>query len=212
MLNEKDSLENKMACLEKKNKDLKNENVSLLSKLNDLCEGNTSLKTKIDLVEKQKEVIFQENKSLKRKICEKEKDFVSQKKRKNDSLSHHALHATTNEIKDLKNKMDCLSSNLSTCAFNHTRLESMFSKKQTPSFHAHHHAYVAHHDHTHTHKHTKVYICTHCGRKGHLAKFCYDRLNYFNFANNKKFWVPYNTNPKDPRKYGYQNPHLVYLT
>ena len=98
MLNEKDSLENKMACLEKENKDLKNENVSLIAKLNDLCEGNTILKNKIDLVEKQKEDVFQENKSLKRKICEKEKDFVSQKKKKIDSSSHHAFHATTNEL------------------------------------------------------------------------------------------------------------------
>ena len=66
-----------------------------MSKLNDLCEGNTILKDKINMVEKQKEVVFQENKSLKRKICEKEKDFVSQKKKKNDSLSNHAFHATT---------------------------------------------------------------------------------------------------------------------
>jgi len=49
---EQDSFRDKIACLEKENKSLKNENVSLLSKLNDLCEGNTSLKNKIDLVEK----------------------------------------------------------------------------------------------------------------------------------------------------------------
>ena len=195
MLNEKGSLENKMACLEKENKDLKNENVSLLSKLNDLCEGNTTLKNKIALVEKQKEVVFQENKSLKRKFVEKEKekDFVSKKKKKNDSLSHHALHATTNEINVLKNKMNNLSSTLSSCAFNHTRLESLFQKKQVPHVHAHSHhafAYVAQHDHTPTHKHTKVYTCTHCGRKGHLAKFYYDRLYHFNFAKNKNVKEP----------------------
>ena len=61
---------------------MKNENVSLLSKLNDLCEGNNTLKNKIDLVEKQKEVVFQENKSLKRKICEKEKILFHKRKRK----------------------------------------------------------------------------------------------------------------------------------
>ena len=173
MLKEKDSLANKIACLEKEKEDLKDENVSLMSKLNNLCEGNTILKDKIDLVEKQKEVIFQENKSLKRKICEKGKDFVSQKKKKNDFISHHAFHATTSEINVLKDKINDLSSTLNSCAFNHTRLESMFSKKQTPSIHAHHHAYVAQHDHTSTYKHTKVYVCTHCGRKGHLAKYCY---------------------------------------
>ena len=80
----------------------------------------------------------------------------------------------------------------------------MFSKKQTPHIHAHHNhafAYVAQHDHTPTHKHTKVYVCTHCGRKGHLAKFCYDNINSLNFANYKNVWVPYNkTNPKGPKK------------
>ena len=80
----------------------------------------------------------------------------------------------------------------------------MFSKKQTPHIHAHHNhafAYVARHDHNHTHKHPKVYKCTHCGRKGNLAKYCYDKLDHFNFAKNKNFWVPYNkTNPKGPKK------------
>ena len=126
-----------------------------------------------------------------------------------------SLHATIDdsEIKNLKNKMDSLSSTLNSCAFNHSRLESMFAKKQTPPIHAHHHAYayVARHDHNHTHKHHKVYKCTHCGRKGHLAKFCYDKLHHFNFANKKNFGFLTRLTPKDPRKYGYQNPHLVYL-
>jgi len=203
MLNENDSFRTKVACLEKEKEDLKNENVSLFSKLSDLCEANNILKNKIDLVEKQKETVLQENNSLKRKFVEKEKDFVSQKKKKNDFISHHALHATTSEINVLKNKMNDLSSTLSSCAFNHSRLESMFSKKQTPNIHAHHNhafAYVAQHDHKHSHKHPKVYTCTHCGRKGHLAKFCYDKLHHFNFVNNKNFWVPYKTNPKGPKK------------
>ena len=80
-----------------------NENIFLLSKLNDLCEGNTSLKNKIVLVKKQKEVALNENNSLKRKVISKEKENVSKKKKDNDSHSHHALHATTNEMKFLKN-------------------------------------------------------------------------------------------------------------
>jgi len=49
----------------------------------------------------------------------------------------------------------------------------------------------------------RVYTCTHCGRKSHLERFCYDRLNSVNFANNNvcirkganphglnKIWVP----------------------
>jgi len=215
MLKENDSLRTKVACMEKENEILKNENVSLLSKLNDLCEGNNTLKNKIDLVEKQRESVLQENNSLKRKFIEKEKEFVSKKNKKNDSLSHHALHATTtNEINVLKNKISNLSSTLSTCAFNHSKLESLFSKKQAPHVHAHHHhayAYVAHHDHNHTHKHSKVYTCTHCGRRGHLAKFCYDRIHQLNFANHKNFWVPYKANPQGPkRKWVPKSPPLIF--
>ena len=81
----------------KKNEILKNENIFLLSKLNDLCEGNNALKNKIVLVEKQKEVALHENTSLKRKVISKEKENVSKKKKNNDSQSHHALHATINQ-------------------------------------------------------------------------------------------------------------------
>ena len=108
--------------------------------------------------------------------------------------------------------MDCLSSTLSSCAFNHSRLESLFSKKQTPHIHAQHHhayAYVARHDHTHTHKHIKVYKCTHCGCKGHLAKFCYDKIYALNFAK-KNVWVPYKTNLKDPKEMGTKVPTLFF--
>ena len=40
---------------------------------------------------------------------------------------------------------------------------------------------------------------THCGRKGHLAKFCYDRLNTSNFAN-KFVWVRKGANPLGPKR------------
>ena len=102
----------------------------------------------------------------------------------------------------MKNKINSLSSTLSSCAFNHSRLETLFSKKQTPHVHAHHpfHAYahVARHDHTHTHMHPKVYKCTHCGRKGHLAKFCFDKMHHLNFA--KNVWVPIDANPRGPKR------------
>ena len=103
---------------------------------------------------------------------------------------------------------------MSTCAFNHKKLESLFSKKQTPHIHAHHphHAYAhfARHDHPHTHVHSRVYTCTHCGRKGHLAKFCYDKINVLNFANKKIRFLTMLT-LKDRKENGYQNPHLVFL-
>ena len=119
------------------------------------------------------------------------------------------------EINVLKNKINSLSSTLSSCAFNHKKLESLFSKKQTPHVHAHHshHAYslFARHDHTHTHMHPKVYKCIHCGRKGHLAKFCFDRLHHNNFAKNKNVWVSYKANPQGPkRKWVPKSPPFVF--
>jgi len=79
---------------------LKKDNISLTSKLNDLCEENTFLKNKIILVEKEKEITLNENNSLKRKIILKEKENVSKKNMIVDSHSHHAFHATIdkNEI------------------------------------------------------------------------------------------------------------------
>ena len=60
--------------------------------------------------------------------------------------------------------------------------------------------------------HPKVYKCTHCGRKGHLAKFCFDKLHTLNFANKKNFWVPpYNANPHGPkRKWVPKSPPFIF--
>jgi len=44
-----------------------------------------------------------------------------------------------------------------------------------------------------------VYTCTHCGRKGHLAKFCYDRVHDENLAN-KFVWVRKGANPHEPKR------------
>jgi len=67
---------------------------------------------------------------------------------------------------------------------NHTRLECMLRKKYTPHMHAHPSRHIhAHHAHTHDYVYANVYTCTHCRRKGHLVKFCYDRINALNFTN-----------------------------
>ena len=55
------------------------------------------------------------------------------------------------------------------------------------------------HGHTHQHMYAHVYTCTHCGRKGHLAKFCFDRIHVSNLAN-KFVWVREGTNPHGPNK------------
>ena len=74
-------------------------------------------------------------------------------------------------------------STLSQSAFDHNRLEFMFRKKHVPHVHAHTPWYThAHHDHTHAPMYVREYKCTHCGRKGHLANFFFDRLNSLNFA------------------------------
>ena len=94
---------------------------------------------KINLVEKEKEIALEENNFLKRKIISKEKENISKKKKIVDSHSCHAnnnsCHAfyaiiDKNEIHVLKYRIDCLSSTLSNCAFNHSKLKTLFQKKQ----------------------------------------------------------------------------------
>ena len=87
-------------------------------------------------------------------------------------------------------------------------------KKQVSHVHAHHpqhiYAHFVRHDHTHSHVHTKVYKCTDCGHKGHLVKFCYDKINAINFAN-KNVWVPNHANPRGPkRKWVPKSPPFVF--
>ena len=58
----------------------------------------------------------------------------------------------------------------------------------------------AHHAHTHTtHMHARVCQCTHYGRKGHLTKFYFDKINHIKFAN-KNVWVPIVSNSRGPKK------------
>jgi len=156
----------------------------LTSKLDFVLKENDSLKNKIISISKELDLIFNENKSL-----------------KND-LSSHVCHASVasssslpiacstlsssikNDINILKKNIDCLGSTLSQCAMNHARLEFMFRKKQIPPIHAHKPRHThAPHVHTHNTMYAHVYTCTHCGRKGHLTKFCYDRVHDVNLAN-----------------------------
>ena len=66
------------------------------------------------------------------------------------------------------------------------------------------------HVHTHNTMYAHVYTCTHFGRKGHLAKFCFDRLHDVNLANNF-VWAREGANPMDPKRYGYQNLYHLFL-
>ena len=84
----------------------------------------------------------------------------------------------------------------------HKKLEFMFHKKHAPHVHAHHTRHThASHVHTHDSMYAHVYTCTHCGRKGHLVKFCYNRVHNVNFAN-KFVWFGKVLTPMDPIEYG----------
>ena len=120
------------------------------------------------------------------------------------------------EISSLKSQMSDFEKVLKDCAFNTKKLEEKFSKKNTShdkvshakiphahtsnntshakSFHAHN--ANAHKSHTHyAFKYGRVYRCTYCGKNGHLAKFCYDKLH----SSNNLVWVN-GSNPHGPKK------------
>ena len=100
----------------------------------------------------------------------------------------------------LKKNVDCLGSSLSQCIMDHKRLEFMFRKKHTPHMHEHHSRHThAHHAHTHDSLYARMYTCTHCCHKDHLAKFYYDRIHALNFAS-KNIWVRRATNPHGLKK------------
>ena len=85
------------------------------------------------------------------------------------------------------------------CYEPHT-VESMFRKKQVPNVHAHK-SWHTHAPHVPTHNtmYARVYTCTHCGRKGHLVKFYYDRIHDSNFAN-KFVWVRKGAKSHGPKR------------
>ena len=65
--------------------------------------------------------------------------------------------------------------------------------------HTLHSIHMPHHVHPHATMYARVYSCTHCGRKGHLAKFYYDILSALVFAN-ENVWVRRGTNPHGAKK------------
>jgi hypothetical protein len=85
-------------------------------------------------------------------------------------LKNHVCSSSSNdsfidEFKNLNDRMNTLNSTLNVCVHAHKNLENMCAKKQASS-----------HKKTiyHAHMYAKVHKCTICGRKGHLARFCFD--------------------------------------
>ena len=87
----------------------------------------------------------------------------------------------------------------------------MFRKKHAPPMHTNkpRHAHAPH-VHIHNIMYGHVDTCTHCGRKGHLAKFYFDKIHDSNLAN-KFVWLGKELTSMEPKKYGYQRPLLFYL-
>ena len=76
----------------------------------------------------------------------------------------------------------------------------MGQQKQVLSLHAHKPRHThASHVHVHNTMYAHVYTCTQCGRKGHLAKFCYDKIYDVNLAT-KFVWVRKGANPHGPKR------------
>ena len=74
------------------------------------------------------------------------------------------------------------------------------SKEQVPNMHAHKSRHThASHVHTHNTLYAHVYTCTHCGRKGHLAKFYFDKIHDVNLAN-KFVWVRKGANSHESKR------------
>ena len=100
-------------------------------------------------MEKEKEIILNENKSMKKKSVLKEKENISKKNK--DFVFHVSSSKIDNDICIMKKNIYYLGSTLSQCAFNHNILESMFRKKQISHAHAQtlRHSYALHaHSHT----------------------------------------------------------------
>ena len=151
---------------------------------------NEILKNKIDIVVKEKDDLAKAFKNLKI-------DFEKYKlacKGKTPIAS-----CNKNEFLEIQKRVDVLDSTLKKCAFDLNKFASRFPKGVTQGKHTHHtHA----RKHAHTHKHAymygsgRIYVCTYCGRKGHLEKFCYAKHN----IPSKHVWVRPGTNPIGSKK------------
>ena len=153
------------------------------------------MKKKNDFLKNKLDVVFKEKNELSISFKKTKKDFKKYKlvcKGKSPNIAFNK-----NEFLDIQKRIDVLDTTLKKCAIDMNKFASMFSKGKTQRKHTSH---ASNTHHTHQHKHAfmygKVYTCAHCGRKGHLAKFCYAKLN----MQNKNVWVRESINPIGPKK------------
>jgi len=179
--------------------------------MDELAQFFEELQHRYEISQSHNKKLKRENELLKDKInvIEKEKNDLSNafKKVKIDFENHKLackgktpiISCNKNEFVEMQKRVDVLDSTLKKCAFDLNKFASRFPKGVTQGKHTHHaHA----RKHAHSHKHAfmygsgRIYVCTHCGRKGHLEKFCFAKHN----MNNKYVWVRPGTNPKGPKK------------
>jgi hypothetical protein len=156
--------------LHKEHVNLKRDHDALLSKFDDVCNdkmmimhANEKLKIDNDVLSSKIDSISLENENAMFKIDETRNELISFKENHICSSSFDSVF--DEEFNVVKNRIECLNSTLIDCVHNHKNLENMCAKKQASS-----HKKTTHH----AHMYAKVHKCTVCGRKGHLAKFCYD--------------------------------------
>jgi hypothetical protein len=125
-------------------------------------------------------------------LISKERDLALEKlsKAKNDFSVFKNKHVCDSsfdeEMKVLKNRVDCLSTTLSDCASHTLKLESLCCKKNgfKNNFAKPQPAHK---------QHKRIYHCKCCGRDEHLAMFCYDNV------------ASVRTKGRDPRTFAHKN-------
>ena len=157
--------------LHKEHVSLKNDHDALLLKFDDVCNdkmivmhANEKLKNDYEALSSKCQSISHEkiDAMLELEIAKNEIVLL-----KNHVCSSSSNVVFDNELNIVKDRISCLSSTLNDCVHAHEKLEAMCVKKHSsmPKKHTHH-----------AHMYAKVHKCTICGRKGHVAKFCFDRV------------------------------------
>ena len=182
--------------------------------MDELAQFFEELQHRYEISQSHNKKLKKENDVLKNKydICLNEKNVLSSafKKLKSDFEKYKLANkgktpmvsCNKNEFVEIQKRVEVLDSTLKKCAFDFNKLASRFPKGIAQGKHVHHKHSTRSHKHAHTHNHAfmynsgRIYICTHCGRKGHLEKFCYAKNN----VKNKFVWVRPGSNPKGATK------------
>ena len=171
-------LQNNFIDLKSKHVDLKSDHESLASKLDIVVKENAILKENNELLSLENNNMSSsiaslthanndamiEVETIRNEFSSFKKDHVS-----STSISNACMH--NDKLNHVKNHISCFDSALNTCIDNHKKLMNKCAKSSAITYKSPTH---------YAHLYSKVYKCSICGRKGHLAKFCYDAHKYKN--------------------------------